>query len=64
MAADDDQVKTMEKESVTFTGYGGKVSFVQFDKHMARYMRMKNMDETSVKDFGWIISRSWKVLEG
>jgi hypothetical protein len=41
MAADDDQVKTMEKESITFTGYGGKVSFVQFDKYMARYMRMK-----------------------
>ena len=37
----DDGVKNMEKETITFTGYGGKVSFVQFDKHMARYMRMK-----------------------
>ena len=43
MATDDNQIKAMEKESIIFTGYqyGGKVSFVQFDKHMERYMRMK-----------------------
>ena len=41
MSTDTDQIKAMEKEAITFTGYGGKVSFVQFDKHMARYMRMK-----------------------
>jgi hypothetical protein len=41
MSADNDQIKAMEKEVITFIGYGGKVSFVQFDKHMARYMRMK-----------------------
>ncbi len=41
MATDDTSIKAMEKESIVFTGYGGKVSFVQFDKHMARYMRMK-----------------------
>ena len=41
MSADNDQIKSMEKEVITFIGYGGKVSFVQFDKHMARYMRMK-----------------------
>ncbi len=41
MSTDTDQIKSMEKEVITFTGYGGKVSFVQFDKHMARYMRMK-----------------------
>ena len=37
----DEGLKTMENETLTFTGYGGKVSFVQFDKHIARYMRMK-----------------------
>ena len=36
-----EQIKAMEKESITFTGYGGKVTFVEFDKHIARYMRMK-----------------------
>jgi hypothetical protein len=41
MSADNEQIKSMAKEAMTFTGYGGKVSFVQFDKHIARYMRMK-----------------------
>ena len=41
MTTDDNQIKAMEKESIIFTGYGGKVSLVQFDKHMERYMRMK-----------------------
>ena len=35
-APTNEQIKAMEKEAMTFTGYGGKVSFVQFDKHMAR----------------------------
>ena len=41
MSADNEQLKAMEKEAITFTGYGGQVTFVQFDKHIARYMRMK-----------------------
>ena len=41
MSADNEQIKAMKKEAITFTGYGGKVTFVQFDKHIARYMRMK-----------------------
>jgi hypothetical protein len=41
MSADNEQVKAMEKEAITFIGYGGKVSIVQFDMHIARYMRMK-----------------------
>ena len=36
-----EQIKAMEKELITFNGYGGKVNFVEFDKHIARYMRMK-----------------------
>ncbi len=41
MTTDNDQVKTFEKDVITFSGYGGKVSFAQFDKYMARYMRMR-----------------------
>jgi hypothetical protein len=38
MAAE--QIKAMEKEVITLTGYVGKTSFMQFDKHMARFMRL------------------------
>jgi hypothetical protein len=41
MAADNDQLKTFEKDVISFTGYSGKVCLAQFDKHMARYMRMR-----------------------
>ncbi len=41
MTTDIDHVKTFEKDVITFSGYGGKVSFAQFDKYMARYMRMR-----------------------
>ena len=41
MATDDNQIKAMEKDSIIFTGYVGKVFFVQFDKHMERYMRLE-----------------------
>ena len=41
MATDNDQVKTFEKDVITFSGYGGKVSFAQFDKYMTRCMRMR-----------------------
>ncbi len=41
MATDNDKLKTFEKDVITFSGYSGKVSFAQFDKYMARYMRMR-----------------------
>jgi hypothetical protein len=41
MTTDIDHVKKFEKDVITFSGYGGKVSFAQFDKYMARYMRMR-----------------------
>ena len=41
MASDSDQIKTFERDIITFMGYTGKVSFAEFDKYMSRYMRMK-----------------------
>ncbi len=41
MATDNDQLKTFEKDVITFSGYSGKVSFAQFDKYMTRCMRMR-----------------------
>jgi hypothetical protein len=36
-----EQIKAMEKELIAFNGYEGNVNFVEFDKHITRYMRMK-----------------------
>ena len=41
MPEDMDQVKKMEHEDMLFTGYGGKVTFDMFDKHIGRYMRLR-----------------------
>ena len=41
MATDNDKLKTFEKDVITFSGYSRKVSFAQFNKYMARYMRMR-----------------------
>ena len=38
---DEDGVKDMEKETVLFHGKTGKVTWIEFEKSIARYFRMK-----------------------
>ena len=38
---EDQDYKDMEKETVLFNGKGGKVSWIEFEKSIARYFRMK-----------------------
>jgi hypothetical protein len=39
--AEDEDFKNMEKETVVFHGNTGKVSWIEFEKSIARYFRMK-----------------------
>jgi hypothetical protein len=39
--AEDQDYKDMEKETVVFHGKTGKVSWIEFEKSIARYFRMK-----------------------
>ena len=41
MSGDSTTIRNVEKDEMLFRGYEGRISFDMFDKHMARYMRMK-----------------------
>jgi hypothetical protein len=41
MPKEEDGVKDMEKETIQFHGKTGKVTWIEFEKLIARYFRMK-----------------------
>ncbi len=61
-STDDNQINAMDKETITFTGYGRKVAFVQFDQHIARNMHIKY--GRNIGERLWMENyRSWRELE-
>ncbi len=46
---EEDGVKDMEKETIQFHGKTGKVTWIEFEKSIARYFRMKFESEIGNK---------------
>ncbi len=45
MPKETEDVQAMEKETIVFHGTGGKVTWTEFEKSIARYFRLKNGSE-------------------
>ena len=68
----DEDFKDMEKETILFHGKTGKVTWIEFEKSIARYFRMKfgseigirfgEMNCLSLKDRGQSIERSLRSI--
>jgi hypothetical protein len=59
MSADNEQIKAIEKEVVTFIGYGGKVSFIQFGRKIGEGLWMDNLP--IIEETGRINNADFKI---